>query len=57
MPLMGVGSLDRRLRDAWDMGGTLQRHVLVLEGLVLFERTSDEPPYNGETFMRGRRPS
>jgi hypothetical protein len=53
MPLMGVGSLDRRLRAAWDMGGTLQRRVLVLDGLVLLQRTSDQPPYDGEMSARG----
>jgi hypothetical protein len=50
MPFYGVGSLDRRLRDAADIGGVQQRHVLTLEGLVLFEQTSDQPPYDGETY-------
>jgi hypothetical protein len=32
MPFYGVGSLDRRLRDAADIGGVQQRHVLTLRG-------------------------
>jgi hypothetical protein len=50
MPYMGVGALDRRLRDAADMGGVQQRHVLRIDSLILLERTSDEPPYDGETY-------
>ncbi|MCU0249715.1 MAG: hypothetical protein MUE61_05875 [Vicinamibacterales bacterium] len=50
MPYVGIGSLDRRLRDAADMGGVQQRHVLTLGTLVLFERTSDQPPYDGESY-------
>jgi hypothetical protein len=50
LPFIGVGSLDRRIRDAADMGGVQKRHVLTLGGLVLFERTSEQPPYDGETY-------
>ena len=50
MPYVGIGSLDRRLREAVDMGGAQQRHLLTLDSLVLFERTSDQPPYDGETY-------
>ena len=50
MPYVGIGSLDRRLRDAADMGGVQQRHVLTLDTLILLERTSDQPPYDGETY-------
>jgi len=50
MPYYGVGSLDRRIRDAVDMGGIQQRHVLRLADLVLLDRTSDQPPYDGETY-------
>jgi hypothetical protein len=50
IPSIGIGSLDRRLRDAADAGGVQQRHVLTLDTLVLFERTSDQPPYDGETY-------
>jgi hypothetical protein len=50
MPYVGIGSLDRRLRDAVDMGGVQQRHLLKLGSLILLERTSDQPPYDGETY-------
>jgi hypothetical protein len=50
MPYVGVGSLDRRLRDAVDMGGIQERHMLVLDRLVLFERDGGQPPYDGETY-------
>ena len=50
MPFYGVGSLDRRLRDAADMGGVQQRHDLKLNALLLFERTGGQPPYDGETY-------
>jgi hypothetical protein len=50
MPYVGVGSLDRRLRDAVDMGGMQQLHVMRLGALLLFERMGGEPPYDGETY-------
>jgi hypothetical protein len=50
MPYVGIGTLDRRLRDAVDMGGVQQRHVLRIGSLILLERTSDQPPYDGETY-------
>jgi hypothetical protein len=50
MPYVGIGALDRRLRDAADMGGVQQRHVLRIGDLVLLERSSDQPPYDGETY-------
>jgi hypothetical protein len=50
MPYVGIGSLDRRLREAVDMGGTQQRHVLRLDALVLLDRAGDQPPYDGETY-------
>lgn len=50
LPMYGVGSHDRRLRDAVDMGGVQQRHVLLLGSLILLERTSDHAPYDGETY-------
>jgi len=50
MPYVGIGGLDRRLRDAADMGGVQQRHVLRIGELILLERTSDQPPYDGETY-------
>ena len=50
MPYIGIGGLDRRLRDAVDMGGVQQRHVLRIDNLILLDRTSDQPPYDGETY-------
>jgi len=50
MPYVGIGGLDRRLRDAVDMGGIQQRHVLALDKLVLLERDGGQPPYDGETY-------
>lgn len=50
LPMYGVSSLDQRLRDAHDMGGMQVRHVLRLGDLVLLERVSDSPPYDGETY-------
>jgi hypothetical protein len=50
MPMYGVGSLEQRIRDANDMGGMQQRHQLRLGSLVIHERTSEIPPYDGETW-------
>lgn len=50
MPAYGVGSLERRLSDAVNMGGMQHRHLLKLGPLVMLERISDEPPYDGETW-------
>lgn len=50
LPQYGIGSLDRRLREAVDMGGTQTTHVLRLGDLVLLERVSPTPPYDGETW-------
>lgn len=50
LPLYGVSSLDQRLRDAHQMGGMQMMHILRLGQLVLLERTSDTPPYDGETY-------
>lgn len=50
MPMYGVGSLDQRVRDAQDMGGTITRHMLRLGPLVIHERTAATAPYDGETY-------
>jgi hypothetical protein len=50
LPLYGVGDQSQRFRDAISMGGTQQRHILRLGPLVLHDRTSEIPPYDGETF-------
>jgi hypothetical protein len=49
MPQVGIGSLERRLGEAHDMGGTQTRHVLKLGDLVILERDGIEP-YDGETW-------
>jgi hypothetical protein len=50
MPMYGVGSLDKRLRDAHEMGGMETHHILRLGDLILLERVGGEPPYDGETY-------
>lgn len=50
LPQMGIGSLERRLEDAHSMGGMQSRHVLRLGSMVLLERTSERPPYDGEAW-------
>lgn len=50
LPMYGVGPLDQRVRDAYDMGGMQARHLLRLGSLVLFDRTGDVAPYDGETY-------
>jgi hypothetical protein len=49
MPMYGVGSLERRIGEAVDMGGTRTKSVLKLGSLVLLERDGAEP-YDGETW-------
>jgi hypothetical protein len=49
MPQFGIGSLERRLGEAHDMGGTQTKSVIRLGQLVLLEREGPEP-YDGETW-------
>lgn len=49
MPQFGVGDLERRIRDAVEMGGTQTRSTLRLGNLVLLDRPGPEP-YDGETW-------
>lgn len=49
MPQFGVGSLERRIGDAVDMGGTQTKSQLRLGSLTLLERDGPEP-YDGETW-------
>jgi hypothetical protein len=49
MPQFGVGSLQRRLGDAIEMGGTQTKSSLRLGALTLLERDGPEP-YDGETW-------
>lgn len=50
MPMYGVGSLERRIGEAVDMGGTQHKHVLRLGKLILHERDTDVEPYDGEVW-------
>lgn len=49
MPQFGIGDLERRISDAYDMGGTRTKNMLRLGSLVLLEREGPEP-YDGETW-------
>lgn len=49
MPQFGVGSLERRIADAVDMGGTQTKTEVRLGSLTLHDRTG-EPPYDGEVW-------
>jgi hypothetical protein len=50
MPQFGIGSLERRLGEAVDLGGTRTTHILRLNNLVLMERLGTVPPYDGEMW-------
>lgn len=50
MPLYGIASLERRMSDAADMGGMQQKSLVRLGRLVLHERDSGVPPYDGEIW-------
>jgi hypothetical protein len=49
MPQFGIGSLERRLKDANEMGGVQTRSLLMLGSLTILEREGPEP-YDGETW-------
>ena len=49
LPQVGVGSLERRMNDSVDMGGTQTRTTVRIGRFVLAERTGAEP-YDGETW-------
>jgi hypothetical protein len=49
MPQLGIGSLQRRIGEAVDMGGTQTKTVLRLGPLIMMERDGPEP-YDGETW-------
>ena len=49
MPMYGIGSLEKRLLDAQDMGGTDVSHELLLGNLVLHSR-KELQPYDGEVW-------
>ncbi|MCA1561136.1 MAG: hypothetical protein LC753_08640, partial [Acidobacteria bacterium] len=49
MPQFGIGSLERRIGDAVDLGGTQTKTQIRLGSLTLLERDGQEP-YDGETW-------
>jgi hypothetical protein len=49
MPQFGIGSLERRMGEAVDMGGTQTKTILQLGQLVMLERDG-ALPYDGETW-------
>jgi hypothetical protein len=50
MPMYGIGSLERRIGDAVDMGGTRQKWSVQLGRLMLHERENGAEPYDGEVW-------
>jgi hypothetical protein len=50
LPMYGVASLEQRLQDAHEMGGTVQTQSLRLNDLVIHSRTTGVPPYDGEVW-------
>jgi Tol biopolymer transport system component len=50
MPMYGVASQEQRMYEATEMGGTQILHTVKLGSLVLHERQSATPPYDGELW-------
>ncbi|MGH9348671.1 MAG: TolB family protein [Vicinamibacterales bacterium] len=50
LPMYGIASLEQRLFDAHEMGGTQQTHELRLERLVIHSRAGGVEPYDGEVW-------
>jgi hypothetical protein len=50
MPMYGIASQEQRMQDANQMGGMQVLHVVKLGSLVIHERTSRIPPYDGELW-------
>lgn len=50
MPMYGIASQEQRMITATQMGGTLIRHLVKLNSLVLHERHGEVPPYDGEIW-------
>jgi hypothetical protein len=50
LPLYGIGSLETRIGDAVDMGGTQRKDMLRLGKLILHERDTGIEPYDGEVW-------
>jgi Tol biopolymer transport system component len=50
MPMYGIASQEQRMYEASEMGGTQILHTVKLGSLVLHERQSATPPYDGELW-------
>jgi hypothetical protein len=50
MPMYGIASLEQRLADAHEFGGTRQVHELRIDQLILHSRTTGIEPYDGEVW-------
>jgi Tol biopolymer transport system component len=50
LPMYGIASQEQRMSDANDMGGTQVLHSIKLGNLLLHERVSQIPPYDGELW-------
>jgi hypothetical protein len=50
LPMYGIGSLEQRVGEAVDMGGTQTTHVVRAGDLIMLERISPVVPYDGETW-------
>ena len=50
MPMYGIASLEKRMADAVDMGGTRTRSTVRLGRLLLHEREDGTDPYDGEVW-------
>jgi len=50
MPLYGISSLEKRIGDAYDMGGMQKKVTFRLGRLVIHERDDGREPYDGEIW-------
>jgi len=50
MPLYGISSLEKRIGDAYDMGGLQKKVTFRLGRLVIHERDDGREPYDGEIW-------
>jgi len=50
MPLYGISSLEKRIGDAYDMGGMQKKVTFRLGRLVFHERDDGREPYDGEIW-------
>ena len=50
MPMYGIANQEQRMHDATQMGGTQVTHTIKLGKLLLHERRSPVPPYDGEVW-------